>query len=116
MPRRNQAKRTEQYPQHPFFYQDRAGNIRLGQVSASTILTRKQVGEMGIDCYSLPDYAHELHIAATAKAEQCEWVKTVAWAYFWETGCSKAYQSGGGNHDFKHCPYCGKEIVGGDAK
>jgi len=48
----------------PFFFQSRSGHIRLGYGNVSTILTREQIDELHIDCYSLSDFSHDDFVKA----------------------------------------------------
>jgi len=40
-------------------FQDKSGFIRLLMGNADTILTKKQISELGIDCYSIIDFSHD---------------------------------------------------------
>ena len=48
----------------PFFFQARSGHIRLGHGNVSTMLTREQINELHIDCYSLSDFDHDDFVKA----------------------------------------------------
>ena len=48
----------------PFFFQARSGHIRLGYGNVSTMLTREQIDELHIDCYSLSDFSHDDFVKA----------------------------------------------------
>jgi hypothetical protein len=49
---------------HPRFFQSRSGHIRLGYGNASTMLTREQIDELHIDCFSLSDFDHNDFVKA----------------------------------------------------
>ena len=49
---------------HPRFFQSRSGHIRLGYGNASTMLTREQIDELHIDCFSLSDFDHDDFVKA----------------------------------------------------
>ena len=48
----------------PFLFQAKSGHIRLGYGFTSTILTREQIDELHIDCYSLSDFSHDDFVKA----------------------------------------------------
>jgi hypothetical protein len=75
----------------PFFFQARSGHIRLGYGNVSTMLTREQIDELYIDCFSLSDFDHDDFVKAYS-------TPNIACSGFAPAGASESIVASGANH------------------